>query len=134
MSVPEGSKIILRTEVGSRVHGIAVKGTDDRDEMEIVVPPTSHVLGLREFSSCMPRTAPDGQRSEPGHLDLVSHSLRKYCGLALKGNPSVPYFSTTPTYPTRSTQDTWSDWVSRESNFWKPGTSPCQCQRTIGPW
>ena len=62
--------------------------------MEIVVPPTWHVLGLREFSSCMPRTAPDGQRSEPGHLDLVSHSLRKYCGLALKGNPSVPYFST----------------------------------------
>ena len=65
MSVPEGSKIILRTEVGSRVHGIAVKGTDDRDEMEIVVPPTWHVCWLSASShpACPARPRTDSGRN-----------------------------------------------------------------------
>ena len=90
MSVPEGSIVILQTEVGATSHGTSVKdGMDDRDEMQIVVPPTSHVIGLRQFSSCMYRTALDGERSQAGDLDLITHSLAKFCSMALKGNPSV---------------------------------------------
>jgi len=36
---------ILRTVVGSGVHGIALAGTDDHDEMGIFVEPPEFVLG-----------------------------------------------------------------------------------------
>jgi predicted nucleotidyltransferase len=44
------------------------------------------------------RTGKNDARSEPGDLDLVTHSLRKYLQLALKGNPSVlvPLYLTDP--------------------------------------
>jgi hypothetical protein len=38
---------ILRSVVGSGVHGIAIPGTDDHDEMGVFVEPPSYVLGLR---------------------------------------------------------------------------------------
>lgn len=40
------------------------------------------------------RTAPDGQKSGPNDLDLQIHSLRKFCRLAAKGNPTmqIPLF------------------------------------------
>ncbi|MGH3741925.1 MAG: hypothetical protein ACRDT8_12995 [Micromonosporaceae bacterium] len=36
---------ILRSVVGSGVHGIAIEGTDDRDEMGVYIEPAEHVLG-----------------------------------------------------------------------------------------
>jgi uncharacterized protein len=38
---------ILRTVVGSGVHGIAIAGTDDHDEMGVYVEPPTRVIGLR---------------------------------------------------------------------------------------
>ena len=37
---------LLRTVVGSGVHGIAIAGTDDHDEMGVFVEPAERVLGL----------------------------------------------------------------------------------------
>src|ERR1035438_8961155 len=37
---------ILRTVVGSGVHGIAIEGTDDHDEMGVFVEPPQHVVGI----------------------------------------------------------------------------------------
>ena len=96
--------IILRTEVGSGLHGIAIEGTDDRDEMAIFVEPRRYVTGISVWSYThnremhadghgMPhytyRTQPDGVRSTPGDLDLSAYSLRNYARLAAKGNPTV---------------------------------------------
>lgn len=81
---------ILRTVVGSGVHGIAIEGTDDHDEMGIYVAPVEHLLGVREYrDDFTARTQPEGARSGPGDTDLIIYSLRKYLKLALKGNPTA---------------------------------------------
>lgn len=81
---------ILRSVVGSGVHGIAIAGTDDHDEMGVYIDLSDHVVGLigaRE--DYIWRTQPEGSRSGPGDTDLVLYSLRKYLRLAVKGNPTA---------------------------------------------
>ncbi|GAA1940843.1 nucleotidyltransferase domain-containing protein [Amycolatopsis minnesotensis] len=80
---------ILRCQVGSGLHGTAVAGQDDRDEMGICVAPPEYVIGLRRFEQYVFRTQPEGVRSGPGDLDLTVYSLRKWLRLALAGNPTV---------------------------------------------
>ncbi len=80
---------ILRSLVGSTVHGLANAGTDDRDEMAVCVEPREYVVGLRRFEHYVFRTQDEGDPSGPGDLDLVVYSLRKYARLALKGSPTV---------------------------------------------
>lgn len=80
---------ILRGLVGSGIHGVAMEGTDDRDEMGICIEPLEYVIGLKHFEQYIQRDRPEGVRSEPGDLDLTIYSLRKYVRLALKGNPSI---------------------------------------------
>jgi hypothetical protein len=81
---------ILRSTVGSGVHGIAIEGTDDHDEMGVYIAPPDTILGLtparEDYTS---RTQPEGVRSGPGDTDLIIYSLRKYLSLALKGNPTA---------------------------------------------
>jgi predicted nucleotidyltransferase len=80
---------ILRAIVGSTLHGLAMEGTDDRDEMGVCVEPPWALLGLRQFEQWVYRTQPEGVRSGPGDLDLTIYGLRKYVRLALNGNPSI---------------------------------------------
>lgn len=90
---------ILRTVVGSEVHGLAVNGTDDHDEMGIYIEPPEAVLGAEPMEQrAVWRTQPEGARSGPGDTDLVLYSLRRYMDLALKGNPTVllPLFAPPP--------------------------------------
>lgn len=80
---------ILRCQVGSGVHGTAIEGHDDRDEMGICIEPPGYVIGLRRFEQYIYRTQPEHVRSGPGDLDLTVYSLRKWMRLALAGNPTV---------------------------------------------
>lgn len=80
---------ILRTQVGSGVHGIAIEGHDDRDEMGICIEPPEYVIGLSRFEQYEWRSQPMHVRSGPGDLDLVVYGLRKWMRLALNGNPTV---------------------------------------------
>jgi predicted nucleotidyltransferase len=80
---------ILRTVVGSTVHGLSNPGTDDRDEMGVCVEPPEWILGLRRFEHWTFRTRDEGVQSGPGDLDLTIYGLRKYCRLAAKGSPTV---------------------------------------------
>lgn len=89
MSTPEGSSIILRAVVGSTVHGTNISDQADLDQMAIAIEPMRYVLGLQHWESSIERTQPDGVRSQPGDLDLTIHSLRKFCRLSIKGNPSL---------------------------------------------
>lgn len=95
---------ILRTTVGSGLHGISVPGTDDHDEMGIFISPPEHVLGLVGFwpdgqsvDQYVSRTQPEGVGSGPGDTDLTIYALRKYLRLAAAGNPTVllPLFAPT---------------------------------------
>ena len=81
---------ILRSVVGSGVHGIAIEGTDDHDEMGVYIEPPEWVLGVeRHRQDYIWRSQPEGVRSSHGDIDLVLYSLRKYLRLAIKGNPTV---------------------------------------------
>lgn len=81
---------ILRTVVGSGVHGIAIAGTDDHDEMGVYIEPPGNVVGIGGSAQhYVFRTQPEGARSGPGDTDLVSYSLHKYLRLAAKGNPTA---------------------------------------------
>lgn len=85
---------ILLTEAGSTVLGLSVGG--DRDELGICIPPASYVIGLRHFEQHVQRSQPDGVRSGEGDLDRTTYSLRKWCSLALKGNPTILLMLFTP--------------------------------------
>ena len=81
---------ILHTVVGSGVHGIAIEGTDDRDEMSVFIEGMTHVIGVDEPMDIVTyRTQPEGARSGPGDVDLSMYALRKYLKLAAVGNPTA---------------------------------------------
>jgi len=80
---------ILRSVVGSTVHGLGIEGQDDRDEMGVYIEPPERVLGLQRLDHYIRRDQPEGVRSQPGDLDLTLYSLRKFVGLAAAGNPSI---------------------------------------------
>jgi uncharacterized protein len=87
--VPAGAQVILRSVVGSTVHGTSIAEVDDHDEMALVIEPRSHVLGLSHWETTLIRTQGASDRSGPGDLDLVVHSVRKYARLAVRGNPTI---------------------------------------------
>lgn len=90
MDEPRELNEILRTVVGSGLHGMAIEGTDDHDEMGIYVERVEQVVGLdAPQGSDVWRTKPEGVRSGPGDVDLVRYSLRHYMRLATQGNPTV---------------------------------------------
>ena len=71
------------------MHGTAVDGQDDRDEMGICIEPPEYVCGLEAFEQYIFRTQPEGHRSGPGDVDLTIYSARKWMRLAVQGNPTV---------------------------------------------
>lgn len=83
------SGMILRTLVGSTIHGIGERGQEDRDEMGVCIEPPDTVVGHRRFEHYTWRTQPEGVCSGPGDVDLTVYSLRKYLRLATAGNPTV---------------------------------------------
>lgn len=87
---------ILRTVIGSGVHGLAIEGTDDHDEMGVYIQQPAQLLGLAPTHETDTwRTQPEGVRSGHGDIDLMRYSLPRFMGLAAKGNPSilVPLFA-----------------------------------------
>jgi hypothetical protein len=100
--------MILRVQVGSGAHGITVDGgNDDRDEMGICLEPAAFVTGLArvpngidgeearivfeqfERHTAWDRDGGTAERSGAGDLDVIIYSARKWCRLALAGNPTV---------------------------------------------
>lgn len=92
------SNEILRGVVGSTAYGTGLEGHEDRDEMGVFIEPALNVCGLSSIEHYIYRDKPDGVRSEPGDLDLTLYSLKKFCGLAAKGNPSVLVLLWLPNY------------------------------------
>lgn len=98
---------ILRVQVGSGVHGTAVGGQDDRDEMGLCLEPREFVTGVAqvpgrgvdepasipfeqyEYHTAWERPGGLANRSGAGDLDLLIYGARKWVRLALSGNPTV---------------------------------------------
>lgn len=84
--------VILRVQVGSGVHGTAIDGQDDRDEMGVCLEPPDYITGLDRFEQFEWRSAWErgrNARSTANDLDLVIYSARKWMRLAVAGNPTV---------------------------------------------
>jgi predicted nucleotidyltransferase len=97
-----GTQPILVCEVGSTAHGVSQEGTDDLDLMGITVPSPQQVFGFCPFEHDIYRTAAvrEGRvdaPSQPGDIDMTWYSLRKFAGLAKKGNPSILMMFFAPT-------------------------------------
>jgi len=98
---------VLRVQIGSGVHGTAIAGSDDRDEMGVCLEPPAFVTGIAqvpnpattggatvpfeqwEYHTAWQRTGGLANRSGAGDLDVIIYSARKFAQLAAAGNPTV---------------------------------------------
>jgi uncharacterized protein len=77
---------------GSELHGAKVHGTDDLDIYGVYTEPPELVLGLDSMPHFVWSTAGDDRRNGPNDVDITLYSLRKWSGLACKGNPTALHF------------------------------------------
>lgn len=81
----------MRVEVGSTAHGTGLPGKEDYDELGVMTEPWECSIGLKPGNDTIvyrPGRRPD-ERSQPGDYDLQVYTARKFCALAVKGNPSI---------------------------------------------
>jgi predicted nucleotidyltransferase len=77
---------------GSELHGAKVQGTDDLDIYGLYIEPPEMVLGLESMPHFVWSTAGNERRNGPLDVDVTLYSLRKWAGLACKGNPTALHF------------------------------------------
>jgi predicted nucleotidyltransferase len=77
---------------GSELHGAKVKDTDDLDIYGVYLEPPELILGLEKSEFFVWSTAGNERRNGPDDIDICLYSLRKWAGLAAKGNPTALHF------------------------------------------
>lgn len=77
---------------GSELHGAKVQDTDDLDIYGVYLEPPEAALGLDKQEFYVWSTAGDERRNGPDDIDICLYSLRKWAGLAAKGNPTALHF------------------------------------------
>jgi|SRR5271154_2491554 len=77
---------------GSELHGAKVHGTDDLDIYGVCIEPPELILGLDSMPHFVWSTAGDDRRNGPNDVDITLYSLKKWSGLACKGNPTALHF------------------------------------------
>jgi uncharacterized protein len=77
---------------GSELHGAKIKDTDDLDIYGVYLEPPELVIGLDKQDFYVWSTAGDDRRNGPDDIDVCLYSLRKWAGLAAKGNPTALHF------------------------------------------
>ena len=76
---------------GSELHGAKVHGTDDLD-IYGVSSRRRWSLDSNRSHTFVWSTAGDGRRNGPNDVDVTLYSLKKWAGLASKGNPTALHF------------------------------------------
>jgi len=89
---PYPDRLILLFVGGSELHGAKVHGTDDLDIYGIYIEPPEMVLGLESMPHFVWSTAGNDRRNGPSDVDVTLYSLKKWAGLACKGNPTALHF------------------------------------------
>lgn len=77
---------------GSELHGAKVGETDDTDIYGVYVEGPEHALGLDSREHYVWSTAGDERRNGPDDVDVTLYSLRKWAGMAAKGNATTLHF------------------------------------------
>jgi len=86
---------------GSELHGAKVKDTDDLDIYGVYLEPPELVLGLDKQDFYVWSTAGNERRNTADDIDVCLYSLRKWAGLAAKGNPTALHFLFSHNYSPR---------------------------------
>ena len=81
---------------GSALHGASVPGKADLDVLGIFVEPTEYLFGLGKYEHFVSSTSGDHARNTPDDVDIALYSLRRWAGLAAKGNPTALQFLWAP--------------------------------------
>src|SRR6202049_3815560 len=89
---PYSERLIHLFVGGSELHGAKVHGTDDLDIYGVYVEPPEVILGLDTLPHFVWSTAGDDRRNGPKDVDITLYSLKKWAGLACKGNPTALHF------------------------------------------
>lgn len=89
---PHCARLIHLFVGGSELHGAKVQGTDDLDIYGVYIEPPEIALGLKTLPHYVWSTAGDDRRNGPNDVDVTLYSLRKWAGLACKGNPTALHF------------------------------------------
>jgi predicted nucleotidyltransferase len=91
---------------GSELHGAKVKNTDDLDIYGAYLERPELVLGLERAEFHVWSTSGNERRNGPEDVDVCLYSLRKWAGLAAKGNPTALHFLFSRNYaPTSKSWD-----------------------------
>jgi len=100
---------------GSELHGAKVKNTDDLDIYGVYLEPPELVLGLDKRDFYVWSTAGNERRNGPDDIDVCLYSLRKWAGLAAKGNPTALHFLFSHNYSPRT--EPWKQIVEKRDVF-----------------
>src|ERR1700746_3998591 len=100
---------------GSELHGAKVKHTDDLDIYGVYLEPPELALGLERNEFYVWSTAGNERRNGPDDIDLCLYSLRKWAGLAAKGNPTALHFLFSRNYASQI--DSWQSVLRRREVF-----------------
>src|SRR5215469_15499512 len=115
--------MILRAQVGSGVHGTAIAGQDDRDEMGICLEPPQFVTGLAQVPC---RNQDLARRLIILMPCWIVPWLRRCRGLAL--SPSEGELSWTRTWPGRGFGTASSRWKRQCARRWESRHRPSWSQ------
>ncbi len=77
---------------GSELHGAKVGETDDTDLYGVYMETPEQALGLDASEHFVWFTAGDDRRNGPDDVDVTLYSLRKWAGMAAKGNATTLHF------------------------------------------
>jgi uncharacterized protein len=77
---------------GSELHGAKVGQTDDTDLYGVYIEDPEHALGLSSREHFVWSTAGNDRRNGPEDVDVTLYSLRKWAGMAAKGNATALHF------------------------------------------
>jgi uncharacterized protein len=102
---PYPKNLIMSYIGGSQAHGAKVDNTDDTDWYGVFIEPPEKALGIDRYEHFVTTTGGQAGGNGPKDVDVCLYTLRKWAGLAAKGNPSCLHFLFAPT--------TYSHWVWR---------------------
>lgn len=122
---------------GSELHGAKVKDTDDLDIYGVYLEPPELVLGLDKQDFYVWSTAGNERRNTADDIDVCLYSLRKWAGLAAKGNPTALHFLFSRNYALKS--EPWQQilksrdvFLSRQAALQFRGFADAQVRRLRG--
>jgi predicted nucleotidyltransferase len=89
---PNQDNLIMAFIGGSQLHGAKLEGTDDTDWYGVFVEPPENIIGLERVEFFVYTTGGKVGGNGPADVDVCLYSLRKWAGMAAKGNPSALHF------------------------------------------